>query len=92
MTWTHVVNGMIRMQLLTDFLRRLLDKKLIDEHAYRKVHQDGNMAINGLSRTPFDDVIADLVKRGHAAADMWRFFDQFTSAWQSYLARPPASV
>lgn len=96
MTWTHVVNGMIRMQLLTDFLRHLLDKKLIDEHVYRKVHQDGNMAINGLSRTPFDDVVADLVKRGHAAADMWRELEYATanSSAISYLnmGRPDTIV
>lgn len=55
---------MLRMQLLTDFLRLLALEKLIDEKTYTEVHQLGNRAINGLSETPFEDVLELLEKAG----------------------------
>lgn len=68
LTWTEIVSGMIRMQLLTDFLRQLEMKKIIDSETYKEVHYAGNMAINGgsaaPSAAPFDDVIDELVSKG----------------------------
>lgn len=57
LSWAEVVAGMLRMQLLTDFMRRLEGKQLISHDAYERVHQLGNMAINGMSEAPFEEVI-----------------------------------
>jgi hypothetical protein len=64
LTWTEVVSGMIRMQLLTDFLRLLLHRKLIDESMYEDVHTRGNYAINGGHEDPFGEVISVLSELG----------------------------
>lgn len=71
-TWTEIVSGMIRMQLLTDFLRQLEVKKIIDSETYKKVHVRGNIAINGTSDSPFDDVIDALVNEGMDRPAMMR--------------------
>ncbi len=47
LTWTEVVSGMIRMQLLTDFLRKLELGNQITKETYVSIHQAGNVAING---------------------------------------------
>jgi hypothetical protein len=51
-TWNEVVSGMLRMHLLTDYLRSLMDSGLLDEPAYMEVHQFGNEAINGGAEAP----------------------------------------
>jgi CHAT domain-containing protein len=51
-SWNEVVSGMLRMQLLTDYLRHLLHTGLIDEAAYVEVHKFGNGAINGGEEGP----------------------------------------
>jgi len=71
-TWTEIVSGMIRMQLLTDFLRQLQAKKIIDDELYKKIHLIGNMAINGISNSPFDDVVDALVNEGMDRQNMMR--------------------
>lgn len=63
-TWLEVVSGMIRMQLLTDFLMQLLTKKKITEGQYRQAHYAGNMAINSFQPTPFDHVLETLENIG----------------------------
>jgi hypothetical protein len=65
-TWTEVISGLLRMQLLTDFLRHLLDKKVIDDEAYYAVHLEGNTAINGRAEDPFAVVLDALEKLGLA--------------------------
>lgn len=60
LTWTEVVSGMLRMQLLTDFLRLLQREQLIDDKTYEAVHLKGNMAINGREADPFSSVVSDL--------------------------------
>lgn len=63
--WSDVVAGMLRMQLLTDFLRNLEQKKLLtDEALYREVHLEGNLAINGGDLEPFEIVINLLKEKG----------------------------
>lgn len=57
LTWLEIVSGMLRMQLLTDFLRLLQKKGMIDEAKYRSIHEFGNMAINALSDSPFKRII-----------------------------------
>ncbi|NLS20322.1 hypothetical protein HGP16_27715 [Rhizobium sp. P40RR-XXII] len=57
LSWTEVISGMLRMQLLTDFLRLLEQEKLIDQEAYFHIHMEGNLAINGGAPSPFEDVI-----------------------------------
>lgn len=64
LTWTEVVSGMIRMQLLTDFLRSLLRARVISHDIYVDVHEKGNMAINGGYDRPFDIVRDLLVSHG----------------------------
>lgn len=64
LTWMEIMGGMIRMQLLTDFCRRLERKDMIDRDAYRDIHLAGNLAINGGEDWPFETVIAQLVKIG----------------------------
>lgn len=56
LTWTEIVSGMLRMQLLTDFLRALETKELISKETYFDVHQKGNLAINGGHDDPFAEV------------------------------------
>jgi hypothetical protein len=63
-TWTEVISGLLRMQLLTDFLLYLLDKKAIDEETYKQVHLEGNQAINDLAEDPFSVVMDALEKIG----------------------------
>jgi hypothetical protein len=69
-TWTEVIAGLLRMQLLTDFLRNLLDKKSIDEDAYVRVHSEGNNAINGRADDPFGVVFDELEKIGLTKASL----------------------
>lgn len=64
LTWLEVVSGMIRMQLLTDFLRQLLRKKQITEREYRDVHMVGNLAINSFEPAPFEIVLSKLTELG----------------------------
>ncbi|MCC8952721.1 hypothetical protein H8B02_04330 [Bradyrhizobium sp. Pear77] len=63
-TWTEVISGLIRMQLLTDYLKLLLAKKSIDEDAYTRIHEEGNHAINGREADPFGVVLDELEKSG----------------------------
>ena len=63
-SWTEVIGGMLRMQLLTDYLRSLLKTKLITDEVFKKVHNAGNIAINSLSENPFEDVLKLLVENG----------------------------
>ena len=56
--WNEIVSGMLRMQLLTDFLRQLEKSGAIDEAAYLKVHKLGNEAINGGRKPPSPDPFA----------------------------------
>ncbi len=56
LTWTEIVSGLLRMQLLTDLLRALETKNIITHDVYVDVHQHGNMAINGGHEDPFVEV------------------------------------
>lgn len=64
LTWMEIMGGMIRMQLLTDFCRRLERDGHIDRDAYKTVHYDGNMSINTGQDWPFQSVIASLAEHG----------------------------
>ncbi|MGM5000124.1 CHAT domain-containing protein [Tardiphaga sp. 538_B7_N1_4] len=64
LTWQEVISGMLRMQLLSDFLRLLRSNKKIDDETYKKVHVDGNFAINGGHPDPFGVVIKKLEELG----------------------------
>jgi hypothetical protein len=72
LSWTEIVSGMLRMQLLTDFLRQLERKNIIDSTSYFEVHKRGNIAINGLSNDPFQEVIDMLENLGLDQNQMWR--------------------
>lgn len=60
LTWSEVIWGMLRMQLLTDFLRLLLRKREIDRAAYEEIHLAGNMWINSAHSDPFGMVMSRL--------------------------------
>ncbi len=64
LSWTEIVMGMLRMQLLTDFLHLLLKKNLISDDVYREIHYLGNMAINTGAPDPFEDVMSALTEKG----------------------------
>ncbi|WP_176086272.1 CHAT domain-containing protein [Martelella sp. HB161492] len=71
LTWMEIMGGMIRMQLLTDFCRRLKSKGLIDQETYRAVHLAGNLAINGGDQWPYETVVAELSDRGIDEKRAW---------------------
>lgn len=75
LTWSEVVSGMIRMQLLTDFLLQLLRKKQITEQEYREAHMVGNMAINSFQSLPFDAVFSKLEELGLHAKQLGHELD-----------------
>lgn len=70
LTWLEVVSGMIRMQLLTDFLRLLEARNKITRDDYVRIHQDGNTAINGGAPDPFGVVVDALVATGLDRTDV----------------------
>lgn len=71
LTWMEIMGGMIRMQLLTDFCRRLESKGLIDPETYEAVHLAGNMAINGGDEWPYETVVTELSNRGVDERRAW---------------------
>ncbi len=56
--WNEVVSGMLRMKLLTDYLRKLNGDGLIDESTYLKVHKFGNEVLNGGEMPPSPEPFA----------------------------------
>ncbi len=72
MTWSEVIWGMMRMQLLTDFLRHLLAKRLIDQSRYEEVHLEGNVSINSAQPDPFGIVMARLEGFGLQRTDLMK--------------------
>ncbi|MDP1838254.1 MAG: CHAT domain-containing protein [Reyranella sp.] len=64
--WSEVVSGMLRMHLLTDFLRQLLSDGQITDEMYEEIHSQGNLAINGSAPDPFELVISLLEAKGLA--------------------------
>lgn len=87
LTWSEVVSGMIRMQLLTDFLRRLELTKQITKETYLNIHQAGNTAINAGAPDPFGLVVDALADAGleRAAALHELEFATANSSAISYL-------
>ena len=71
LTWMEIMGGMIRMQLLTDFCRRLESKGIIDHETYRSVHLAGNMAINSGQEWPYEKVVEELVNQGVDERRAW---------------------
>jgi hypothetical protein len=72
LTWMEIMGGMIRMQLLTDFCRRLQKNNIIDHDLYMKVHLAGNIAINSGVQWPFESVIAELKEHGVDEGTSWK--------------------
>jgi hypothetical protein len=63
-TWAELISGMLRMLLLTDYLRHLLDVGLITENTYMAVHERGNIWINEPVPNPFEKVDHLLLEHG----------------------------
>ncbi|TAL04289.1 MAG: hypothetical protein EPO08_01770 [Rhodospirillaceae bacterium] len=66
-TWMDVMSGMLRMTLLTDFLRRLESQKLISHDDYIRINTNGNNAINWPQRDAtevFRNVLNEVGKIG----------------------------
>lgn len=72
LTWMEIMGGMLRMQLLTDFCRRLESKGIIDRDAYIKVHTNGNLIINSGDEWPFERIIEELKEYGLDERLAWR--------------------
>ena len=64
LTWLEVMSGMIRMQLLTDFCRRLFIRGMVDKNGYMEIHMAGNVSINSFQKQPFDAVIESVCEQG----------------------------
>jgi hypothetical protein len=62
--WSDVVTGMLRMQILTDYLRAILRLDFITEDQFEKIHVQGNLAINGDQDDPLGHVVGLLVALG----------------------------
>ncbi|SIS59116.1 CHAT domain-containing protein [Paracoccus saliphilus] len=71
LNWLEIMGGMIRMQLLTDFCRRMESKGLIDHETYKAIHLAGNMAINGGDDWPYETVVTELAKHGVDEKRAW---------------------
>ena len=63
-TWSEVAGGMLRMTLLTDFLRRLLRTGLISEALYHEIHLAGNGWINSDTPDPFRHILKAVTDKG----------------------------
>jgi hypothetical protein len=62
--WSDVVTGMLRMQILSEFLRAILRLNIIAGDQFEKVHLDGNLAINGDRDDPLGHVVGLLAGLG----------------------------
>nr|BAH90596.1 IMP dehydrogenase/GMP reductase [uncultured bacterium] len=71
LNWLEIMGGMIRMQLLTDFCRRMERKGLIDHETYEAIHLAGNMAINGGDDWPYETVVTEFSKHGVDEKRAW---------------------
>ena len=56
LTWTEIISGMLRMQLLSDFREALTQRRSITDEQSLKLGVDGNMAINSRSPDPFAQI------------------------------------
>jgi hypothetical protein len=79
---------MLRMQLMTDFLRLLARENLISDESYVEIHQFGNQAINGMSDTPFEDVF-DMLKNAGVTKGVSKARMELALANSSVLAYSP---
>ena len=70
LTWAEVVSGMLRMQLVTDYLRRLLNNKAISEEQYREVHEAANLWVNLPTSDPFERLHDRLLSLGLKGEDL----------------------
>jgi CHAT domain len=62
--WSDVVTGMLRMQILSEFLRAILRLDLITEDQFEKIHVEGNLAINSDRDDPLGHVVGLLAALG----------------------------
>lgn len=72
LSWTEVVGGMLRLQLVTDILRNALHKNLIDEGQYTELLHDIGMAVNTMNEDPFRELHDRLVETGLEATRVER--------------------
>jgi hypothetical protein len=70
LTWAEIVSGMLRMQLATDYLRRLLLGGSISEEQYREVHEEANRWINLPMPDPFERIHSRLLSLGLRGDDL----------------------
>lgn len=64
LTWTELVCGLVRMQLLSEFIHGIEHKHIIDRNQGRAVQLTGTKAINGLAPDPWDVVVRALINLG----------------------------
>ncbi|MCI3131944.1 CHAT domain-containing protein [Phenylobacterium aquaticum] len=64
LTWTEIVCGLIRMQLLSEFIHAVEHKNIIDRDQAHAVLLEGTQAINGLAPDPWSNVVRALMDLG----------------------------
>jgi hypothetical protein len=64
LSWTEIVSGMLRMQLISEFLIGLHWRDLLDEPSYMRIAELGNSAVNQYAPDPFNVVFDALVDQG----------------------------
>jgi hypothetical protein len=63
-SWRTIITGMVRMSYLTDVLYYFKDvEKIIDDDDWQELHMKGNLGINHLISSWYDDVLAMLAQR-----------------------------
>jgi len=87
LTWTEIISGMVRMQLLSDFRRLLEAKGIIDDDQSMQLGAVGNQLINIGVDDPFEALISILESSGFDPSQMKRDLQTAvaTSSAISYL-------
>lgn len=62
--WSDIVSGMLKMQLMTDYLRILRSQEHFDDEEMERISLEANQLINGGADDPFEDIQNILVELG----------------------------
>ncbi|GFM28142.1 CHAT domain-containing protein [Novosphingobium sp. PY1] len=60
--WSEMVSGLQRMNLLSDLIMALLDKKIIDDGQYNRIGTYGNGVINSLDRRWLERIKEEIIR------------------------------
>jgi hypothetical protein len=71
LSWIEVVSGMLRKQLLTEFLLHLHVGGFLDEPNWMRVSEIASLAVDGFAPDPYQDVFDALANRGLQRDLVW---------------------